>query len=122
MRRKLKEMGSDTRHTFTGVVGRFGFKNGYKGPLPTILLLDIRDSEDHLVTDHLWFNKTKGFSELDLHEGDKVQFDARVSEYEKGYKGYREDVYVPCSWDYKLSYPTKIKKIEGNTFIVKEKT
>ena len=37
---------------------------------------------------------------------------ARVSIYEKGYKGYRNDVFDrPIEKDYRLSRPTKIKKI-----------
>ena len=32
--------------------------------------------------------------------------------YEKGYKGYRDDVYKPIELDYKLSHPTKIEKIK----------
>lgn len=32
--------------------------------------------------------------------------------YEKGYKGYKDDVYKPVEKDFKLSYPTKIKKIK----------
>ena len=38
-------------------------------------------------------------------------FHARVTCYEKGYKGYREDVYKPMKIDYRLSNPTKISKI-----------
>jgi len=42
-----------------------------------------------------------------------IQFDARVKSYIKGYRGYRDDIYdKPLSIDYKLSHPTKIKKIE----------
>ena len=42
-----------------------------------------------IVTDHLWFDLTKGFESADLLPGDVVEFCARVSIYEKGYKGYR---------------------------------
>lgn len=31
MRKKLKQKGSDERHTFTGTFERFGIKRGYKG-------------------------------------------------------------------------------------------
>ena len=112
MRRKLGEKGSDKRYQFTGIFKRFGMKNRYKGPEETVLLTDICDTEGNKVADHLWLNKTKGFTELNLTEGDKVKFFARVSEYEKGYKGYCEDVFKPIGFDYKLSYPTKIKKVK----------
>ena len=65
-----------------------------------------------LVSEHLWFNLIKSFEKLDLRENDIVQFDARVKKYEKGYKGYRDDVYKPIETDYKLSHPTKIKIIK----------
>jgi hypothetical protein len=37
---------------------------------------------------------TKGFESADLLPGDVVEFCARVSIYEKGYKGYRNDVFM----------------------------
>ena len=40
-----------------------------------------------------------------------LQFDARIKEYEKGYKGRRLDVYKPISKDYGLFCPSKIKII-----------
>lgn len=73
--------------------------------------MDICTPEGEQICDHLWFNLTKGFSVLDLNPGDQVQFDARVAKYEKGYKGWRTDVYVPVQTDYKLSFPTKMRKL-----------
>ena len=111
MRENLKNMGSEDRFVFTGVFERFGLKHGYKGRMEaTVLLKNVCDASGVQVADHLWFNKTKGFSKLDLQAGDVVKFKARVSQYERGYAGYREDVYVPYSVDYKLSYPTQIEK------------
>lgn len=88
---------------------RFGFKNGYKGVEKTVLLKNVK-LDDYVVTDHLWFNFTKGFQDCDLHEGDIVRFDGRVQVYEKGYKGYKEDVRIECpvSSDYKISRPSKV--------------
>ena len=113
MRKELKNIGNKERHTFTGEFVREGLKSAFRGPqLPTVLLKNIRLAETNkIVTDHLWFNKTKSFEALELKEGDIVQFDARVNSYTKGYKGYREDVFSLIEKDYKLSYPTKIKKI-----------
>jgi len=111
LRKELKkEVG--VRKTFTAVFNRYGNKNGWKGTtLVTLLFTDVRDN-GNLVADHIWFTKTKGFS-LDLKEGDKVQFDARVKEYLKGYKGYKIEAQIekPLEIDYKLSNPTKIKKV-----------
>lgn len=125
MRIELKNIGDKERHTFTGEFGRFGEKPAYKSPIPdvTVLLLHVKDETGNIVTDHLWFNYTKGFRECDLRFGDIVQFDARVKEYEKGYKGYRDfeddEFLPPVTIDYKLSHPTKIKVIEraDNPFV-----
>lgn len=91
MRKELKIIGSRDRHVFTATFIRFGFRDGYKGPVKTILLQDVL-LDGKIVTDHLWFDLTKGFESADLLPGDVVEFCARVSIYEKGYKGYRNDV------------------------------
>lgn len=110
MRKKLEKIGSEERHVFTGTFVRYGVKSGYRGPLETVLLKDIKDKHGKIVADHLWFNNTKGFAKYDLKEGDRLRFEARVSEYLKGYKGHDEWVCIekPLELDYKLSYPTKI--------------
>ncbi|MCL2813861.1 MAG: hypothetical protein FWD23_04600 [Oscillospiraceae bacterium] len=112
MRKQLAEK-VEERETFTGIFVRFGIKSGWRGPEKTVLLCEIKNAENKLVADHLWFNLTKSFEKLNLQENDVVQFDARVKEYEKGYKGYRDDVYKPIEIDYKLSHPTKIKIIDA---------
>ncbi len=114
MRKALEALGSDERHTFTGVFERFGKKKAFKGGyLTTILLLDIR-YQGNQVTEHLWFNSTKQFDKANLEKGDVVQFDARVEMYEKGYAGWRDEDWVdhhPIEDDYKLARPTKVKVI-----------
>lgn len=108
MRKELKIIGSRDRPVFTATFIRFGFRDGYKGPVKTILLQDVL-LDGKIVTDHLWFDLTKGFESADLLPGDVVEFCARVSIYEKG---YRNDVFDrPIEKDYRLSRPTKIKKI-----------
>lgn len=86
MRKELKIIGSRERHVFTATFIRFGFRDGYKGPVKTILLQDVL-LDGKIVTDHLWFDLTKGLESADLLPGDVVEFCARVSIYEKGYKG-----------------------------------
>ena len=110
MRNELKLLDGE-RNVFTGEFVRFGTKQGYMGIEKTILLKNIKNSLGEVVTDHLWFNFTKGFSNIEsqLVEGVEVEFTARVKQYTKGYKGYRDDVYKPIEVDYKLSHPTKIK-------------
>lgn len=104
------------RKTFRATVERFGTKPAWNSPEPdpTILLKNVLDVEtDQVVTDHLWFNLTKGFAACDLHPGDTVQFDARVKGYTKGYQGRREiaQLHNPPRQSHKLSHPTNIKKV-----------
>lgn len=65
MRKELKIIGSRDRHVFTATFIRFGFRDGYKGPVKTILLQDVL-LDGKIVTDHLWFDLTKGFESADL--------------------------------------------------------
>lgn len=113
MRNELRKR-NGTRSTFIGKFSRFGWKPGWKTDERTVLLVDIRTPDGDVLCDHLWFNLTKQFDMLSLQAGDVVQFDARIKKYEKGYYGRREDVYVPISIDYKLSHPTKLRKIQVN--------
>ena len=99
---------------FTGTFKRYGTKNNWHGfPEQTILLTNIKNSNGNIVTDHIWFKQTKGFEKINpLTEGDIISFEARVRDYVKGWHGakaerYGEEDYV---LDYKLNFPTKIKK------------
>lgn len=111
MREKLKLIDGERRE-FIGTFVRFGTKTGFRGyQKTTVLLQDIEcTSNKSICAEHLWFNLTKEFAKVDLQEGDLLSFKARVKEYYKGYKGYREDVQweKPIEKDYKLSHPTKI--------------
>lgn len=111
MRKELaKELG--IRKKFNGVFIRIGKKAGFNGySEETILLKNIRDAEtNQLVADHIWFNFTKGFEKLSLAEGVTLEFEARIKEYEKGYVNPRYKI-NNATLDYKLSNPTKIKKL-----------
>jgi hypothetical protein len=114
MRKALKAR-NGVRTTFRGTFVRSGTKRGYTGKtLTTLLFKDITDADGNVVSDHLWFNYTKGFEKLSPWQpGDIVEFDARVTCYTKGYAGYREDVCIerPLEYDYKLSRPSRIVKV-----------
>jgi hypothetical protein len=103
------------RKSFQGVFVRFGRKPGYKGSETTILLTHICDiASRKLVTDHVWLTMGKQLQKLDLKVGDILRFDARVTEYLKGYQGRRdEDDYdcKPVESDFRLSFPSKLRKI-----------
>ena len=91
--RKALKAFDHQRFTIQATVARFGQKRGWRGAtLRTILLLDVRRAQDGLLlTDHLWFTCGTTFDRLHLHPGDRIQFDARVAPYEKGYQGPRAE-------------------------------
>ena len=112
MRKKLKQLGSQKRHTFIGRFERVGYKKSYRYYQPTLLLTQVALSETgELITDHLWLNYTKGFLALgELLTGDLLQFDGRVASYVKGYFGAQQKI------DYKVERPSRVvrlAKIEG---------
>lgn len=112
MRKDLAKI-DGVRATFTGTFERYGEKSGWQGRMDkTILLKDVKNQRGEVVCDHLWFNYTKAIAKLNLAPGDIVVFDARVRQYTKGYFGYRDDVYKPIEQDYKLSHPTKVRKLK----------
>ena len=111
MRQNLKKI-EGVRKTFRGTFERSGSKQGWHGTEITLLFKNITDDKGNIISDHLWFNYTKGFERLSpWKQGDVVQFDARVAGYTKGYNGYREDICKPVEHDYKLSHPTRIIKM-----------
>ena len=111
MRKKL-EADSGQRKKFKAIFSRVGKKVNYKGySEDTILLTNIIDAETNKeVTDHAWFSYTKAFEKIILTKGIQLEFEARVKEYRKGYVNPRYKI-NNRSTDYKLSHPTKIKKI-----------
>jgi hypothetical protein len=110
MRQELAKINNERTH-FSAIFERYGTKSGWKGyPERTILLKNVSNGV-RIVTDHIWFSMTKGFDALgELKQGDKVEFHARVKEYEKGYINNREEI-DETEIDYKLSHPTKISKM-----------
>lgn len=106
MRKELKKINKQ-RLTFSATVEKFGFKSAFRGSdIKTILLKDVKTG-DQIVTDHLWLTCGKWSESLKI--GDNITFDARVSNYTKGYQGYREDIYdKPVTTDYRLERPTKV--------------
>lgn len=117
MREELAKL-HGLRRRFQGVFERFGTRSGYKGILTTILLRDIMDvASGKVLTEHVWLTMGKRFEKLNLKEGDVVRFDARVTDYLKGYKGRREfddddPDFKPVERDFRLSFPTRLIKVE----------
>jgi len=117
IRAELKNLGKDTRFRFSGNFIKYGFKYADRNKVhavPTILLGNIHlikdDGKQILLTDHLWFNLTKGFKELGiLHVGETVSFNGRIAEYTKGYQGSDDSIHKPVKVDYNIERPTKVK-------------
>lgn len=110
MRKKLASETGD-RKRFRGVFVKTGKKTNFKGySEDTLLLKNIVDLDSNeVVTDHIWFAYTKGFDALGtLHEGMRIEFDARIKEYTKGYINKALSI-NNRKRDYKLSNPTRIK-------------
>jgi len=111
MRKKLAEQEGE-RKTFRAVFKRIGKKTTYSGYREdTILLNDVREADTlKSVADHVWFTYTKGFEKINLTENCAIEFDARVRQYKKGYLN-KSLGQSNRTTDYKLSHPTKIRKI-----------
>lgn len=98
------------RSRYRGTFDRYGLKSAYKGlPPVTLCLTDVKAvPSEKPITDHLWFNETRGFQRLGpLRPGDIVAFDGRVTPYEKGYVSSRDEVDLRET-DYRLSHPTRV--------------
>ncbi len=113
-RKKLKEIGMEERKRYVGTVDKFGTRKGFKGLIDTILLINIKlEGSEEIITDHLWFDLGKQFSDLNLQKGDIIAFNARVAKYKKGYYGGRElEIPKPPAGDYKLQRPTKVTVVK----------
>ena len=91
MRERLKQI-EDIRKTFSATFKRYGTKTSWRGfSEKTVLLIDVKDENEKIVADHIWFSNTKGFQKIgEMKEGDKIRFDARVKDYVKGFVKERE--------------------------------
>jgi len=95
------------RRRFRAVVEEFGHSRS-KRPTETILLVEIRctDELEVVLTDHVWFKKRSQFEGVSL--GDVVEFDAEVEAYEKGYQNFRLGI-DETTVDYRLSKPSNVR-------------
>ena len=114
MREELKKINGQ-RELFRARLVKQGVKSSSRGSiLPTILLKDVRRvSDGKLMCEHLWLNKTKAFSALNLSVGVELQFAARVKPYTKGYQGRKEGLRKEIEEDFKLSHPTQVEILES---------
>jgi hypothetical protein len=101
-----------TRKRYTATFLRTGKKKNYNGySEDTILLVDVREFDSNtVVADHLWFAYSKVFQDAQIREGMRIEFEARVKTYSKGYVNKSLGMEQKKT-DYKLSHPTKIKAV-----------
>jgi hypothetical protein len=125
MRELLKPF-LNVRTWFEATFERYGTKTNYNGyPEKTYLFLNITfDGKE--VSDHLWLKDMKHLRDLgEFQKGDKIRFLARVTKYQKGYMGRRFDegeaFEHPIETDYRLSFPTKIMRLNNSKEIILEK-
>jgi hypothetical protein len=111
MRKELQKQ-EGQRKQFQAYFVKLGSKRGYHGySEETILLRQIRDIESNkIVADHLWFTFSKTFQAVKLSEGARLEFEARVKVYSKGYVSSRLKI-DNRTQDYKLSHPTKVRLV-----------
>ena len=115
MRTNLKKIGFDEPHTYIATFSHTSTRRDDMYCLQdTILLTDVYKADTmEFMTDHLWFDFTIGLRDAKLQKGDRIQFEAKVETYERGYKGYYDGTYPPITIDFKLSRPTNIVKLDS---------
>ncbi len=117
MRNDLGQLkGQRTR--FCGRFKRYGVKPKLVlPPVRTFVLEDIQNAEGIILADHLWFQLNQRFASLgELQEGQMIEFDARVTEYEKQvFRGplNRKKNSGNGGTDYRLSYPSNCRIVQG---------
>jgi hypothetical protein len=124
MRSELKALGSHRRYTFVATFERYGSRENHFSAYPEITMLFLNVMErcsGKKVTDHIWLKCGKRMETLgELKKGDMIQFDARVDQYVKGYQGRKAEE-MGEDWselDWRLSFPTNVKRIEKQTVIM----
>ena len=103
MRERLKAI-DRVRARFRGTFSKFGERTSHGYVKRMALLVDVTDLRGEEMCDHVWLNLTLQVERLGLKPGDRIEFDARVKPYKKGYYDNRQV-------DYRLSNPTNFTKL-----------
>jgi hypothetical protein len=102
---------NNARRVFRGTFQGFSRKHMRQEFEWTLILKNITDKDGNVLTDHLWFNLNKEFDKLNLKDGDRVEFSARVVEYVKGRKNVSKK---NKEIDYKLDLIKGIRKLPSD--------
>ena len=99
----------DKRYRFHATFERYSFTSGTRGIQPLLLFNKITDENFNPIEGGVCFDDLKCFRELNLQEGDRVAFNARVL----GYIEIYPDVRYRCKPQkyHRLFYPTKVEKL-----------
>lgn len=83
-----------TENKFEGVIQRWGsyYEQNSGKVIATVVIEDVRDSEGIPITNHAWLKVNKSLLKVrkDSNIGDKIKFEAYVTDYSKkgGYRDY----------------------------------
>lgn len=78
-----------------------------------VLLHDLYDIEGNFMCDHIWVSNSSLFKNLNVKDGDIVQFKAIVDSYVKGYFGKNDDKNTVIKLDYGLNHVRDVKIHNG---------
>lgn len=110
MQRKELQRIDGQRLRFTATLARRGERSGWGvRPVTTLLLTELaRADTGQPLADHIWIDD--GVWSSAIPAGAQIAFDARVGQYQKGYRGNRADIDAPPpSVDWHLARPTNVK-------------
>lgn len=106
---KLVKVDNEDRQLFTATFMGYEMVGNYKGVAERFVFSDVRDEYGTLLAEYTIFNRMKSFRKLNLKEGDRVLFYARIVYF-------RDEVY-DCRYGIRYTTyprflnPSKAKKI-----------
>lgn len=116
MRRKYLKQLIDNKNelrSYTGMFYKYSVRRTRGGSYKrTVLIKNIRDSDNRLIADHVWFRCTTDFVILGiLEKGDILQFKSRIKMYLKGYVNVKEGIDNRRT-EYTFTQPSSVKMVK----------
>lgn len=103
---------AERRIYFNARFVRWGVRTGWRGaPITTALFDDVRDHDDNLVVNQVWFTVGRQIQSLHLQTGDRVSFMARVMAYRSAADG------VTRGPEFCLKWPTRMHKTNSDRLL-----
>lgn len=110
MKKRIRDM--QKWQTFTAVFEKYSGKNDDIETV-TVLLLDVRNTRNESIRDHMWFECRGSFATVELRKGDTVEFVSRAEYQSKGYRGRIGKHKDTRCYEFKLEQPVKVRKLSG---------